>query len=185
MSLSSLMDHLLLGKICETLTKVPKTNIYRYAIGNETMAEWLLQNGADPNAGFAYDTPLSRAAIAGSVRLLQLFLSFGGDVRRGQVLHWAIERQQECCEVVTMLLQQDAPSNILEFDGIFPVWTVLQHLGTPLHKAVRLNKLDVVDQLLKYGADPDMKDTSGRTARDIATELGRAGVISLIQDNER
>lgn len=63
-------------------------------------------------------------------------MAWGGDVLNGQVLHWAVERRQHCWEVVTMLLQQGALPNQVELDGVFPVWTILQSLGTPLHRAI-------------------------------------------------
>ena len=41
-------------------------------------------------------------------------------------------------------------------------------LGTPLHKADELGKMDVVIYLISEGADLDVKDTNGRTALDYA-----------------
>ncbi|KAK4561030.1 hypothetical protein LTR86_004985 [Recurvomyces mirabilis] len=151
-----------------------------YAVKNETLVTWLLQRGADPNAGYKYDTPLSRAALTGSIDVLNTMLSHGGDVQRGQVLHWAVERQSDCCEVVTILLRRGASPNQMEFDGVFPIWSVLQILGTPLHKAVALGKAEVVARMLEYGADPEKKDTAGKTARAMAIELGRDDILSLI-----
>jgi len=135
----------------------------RYAVKDRHLASWLLANGADPNAGFQYDTALSRAVLTGSVEIVEMLLSHGGDLNRGQVLHWAVERHEGTCKVLTMLLEQGASPNEVEFGGVLPIWSVLQVLGTPLHKAVTLDKRDVIEMLLKYGADPDKKDTSGKT----------------------
>ncbi|KAK0363336.1 hypothetical protein LTS16_011272 [Friedmanniomyces endolithicus] len=140
-----------------------------------------LANGADPNAGFEYDTALSRAALAGSPETVQMLLSHGGDVKRGQVLHWAVHRHESTCEVLEMLLKRGASPDQVEFDGVLPIWTYLQVLGIPLHKAVTLKKRDVVALLLEYGADPDKQDTSGKTARMIAEELGLDSIVSLMQ----
>ncbi|KAK1073552.1 hypothetical protein LTR74_001693 [Friedmanniomyces endolithicus] len=152
-----------------------------HAVKYRHLVSWFLANGADPNAGFEYDTALSRAALAGSPETVQMLLSHGGDVKRGQVLHWAMHRHESTCEVLEMLLKQGAPPNQVEFDGVLPIWTYLQVLGTPLHKAVTLKKRDVVALLLVYGADPDKQDTSGKTARMMAEELGLDSIVSLMQ----
>lgn len=143
---------------------------------------WFLEQGAYPNAGYPYDTPLSRAALAGEVEIINMLLSSGGDVRRGEILHWAVERDSRACEVVALLLEQGAPPNRLRFDGSEPAWSVfgVKGLGSPLHKAAALNKLDVVSKLLQHGADTDMKDTLGRTAKQLAEELGNEGVVALL-----
>ncbi|KAI7495836.1 hypothetical protein KC367_g7134 [Hortaea werneckii] len=152
-----------------------------YALKDKHLASWLLANGADPNAGFRYDTPLSRAELSGSVEIVEMLLSHGGDVNRGQVLHWAVERHECTCEVSTMLLERGASPNEMEFGAVLPMWSFLQVLGTPLHKAVALDKQDVVEKLLEYGADPGRKKTPGKTAKAMAAELGRYHMVSLMQ----
>ena len=67
------------------------------------------------------------------------------------------------------------------FGGVLPIWSVLQVLATPLHRAVALDKQDVVEKLLEYGADPDKKDTSGKTAKAMPVDLGRKHLVSLMQ----
>lgn len=153
----------------------------RYAVKDRHLASWLLANGAGPNAGFQYDTPLSRAALSGSADMVEMLLSHGGDVNRGQVLRWAVERHECTCEVLAMLLERGASPNEMEFGRVLPMWSVLQVLGTPLHKAVALDRQDVVEKVLEYGADPDKKDTSGKTAKAMAVELGRDHIVSLMQ----
>lgn len=41
---------------------------------------------------------------------------------------------------------------------------------TPLHKAASESKIEVVEVLLKYGADKALKDKHGRTPKDLAKE---------------
>ncbi|KAI6861923.1 hypothetical protein KC343_g12539 [Hortaea werneckii] len=152
-----------------------------YAVKDRHLASWLLANGAEPNAGFQYDTPISRAALSGNVEMVELLLSHGGNVKRGQVLHWAVERHECTCDVLTILLERGAPPDEMGFGGVLPIWSVLQVLATPLHKAVALDKQDVVEKLLEYGADPDKKDTSGKTAKGMPVDLGRKHLVSLMQ----
>lgn len=114
-----------------------------------------------------------------------MLLSHGGDVKRGQVLHWAVDREQDTSEVLTMLLERGASPNQSEFDGVLPTWTYLQVLGTPLHKAVALSRGDILAKLLEFGADPDKPDKSGKTARVMAAELGRSHIVSLLDGTPR
>ncbi|KAF2773226.1 ankyrin [Teratosphaeria nubilosa] len=152
-----------------------------YAVEDEELAKGLLRLGADPNGGSEYDTALSRAVLFGSIDVIKMLFLKGGDVHRGQLLHWAVERGHDACEVVTLLLERGAMPNRLEFDGILPIWSVKQKLGPPLHRAVALNKLDIVSQLLKFGADPNKEDTSGKTAMQLADDLGNQEAALLFR----
>lgn len=44
-------------------------------------------------------------------------------------------------------------------------------LGTALHRAAELGKVDVVSYLISEGANQSVKDANGRTAVDCATML--------------
>lgn len=143
---------------------------------------WFLEQGTNPNAGYEYDTSLSRAAVTGPVEVIKMLLSSGGDVQRGDFLHWVVERKSNACEVVALLLEHGAPVNRLRFDGLEPAWSVfgVKGLGSPLHRASALDKSNIVSHLLKSGADPDVKDTFGRTAKQLAEELGNDVVMTLL-----
>lgn len=112
-----------------------------------------------------------------------MLLSKGGDVLRGDVLHWAVERRDsDTCEVITLLLEKGAPPDHLRFGGIEPEWSVYKKdgLGAALHRAVAFNNLDVIDVLLKHGADPGVRDTNGDTAEQVAKKTGNQGAIGLL-----
>ncbi|TKA75763.1 hypothetical protein B0A55_04313 [Friedmanniomyces simplex] len=153
-----------------------------YAVRNEKLVQWFLDHGADPNAGYRYDTPLSRAALVGSMDVIVMLLAKGGDLQRGDLLHWAVERDRDACDVVALLLAWGAPPDRLRFDGVEPQWSVYgkNGLGSPLHRAVVLNRLDVVSELLEHGADREIKDTMGRTAQPIAETLGNMAAVALL-----
>ena len=136
------------------------------------------------NAGYEFDTPLSRAALAGSEEVIELLLSHGGNVSRGQVLQWAVEREDDTNTIVELLLRRGAQPNCLEYGGEFPAWCVLGRLKTPLHKAVALGKLDVVTTLLKYGADASMEDSVGRKAVEIARGSGNVAIASVLSSRD-
>jgi ankyrin repeat protein len=54
-------------------------------------------------------------------------------------------------------------------------------LGTPLHKAAALGRLDVVKHLLKRGADPLTKDARGNMAVERAEHGGHSEVIDFLR----
>lgn len=112
----------------------------RYAFGYDDVVKWLLEHDADPNAGYEYDTPLSRATLRGKVAILKLLLSYGGDVKRGDVLHYST------CEILILLLDQGTQLDRLRFDCREPRWSVcgVKGLGTPMHMAVARGKTDVI-----------------------------------------
>ncbi|KAK0964663.1 hypothetical protein LTR91_018367, partial [Friedmanniomyces endolithicus] len=104
-----------------------------------------------------------------------------GDVKRGQILQWAVSRHEGTCEALRLFLEREGSPNQVEFAEVLPIWTYLQVLGTPLHEAVTLKKRDVVALLLEYGAGPDKQDLSGKTARMMAEELEFDSIVSLMQ----
>jgi ankyrin repeat protein len=54
---------------------------------------------------------------------------------------------------------------------------------TPIFYAVRSNEISVVNELLKCGADPHVKDTTGISAYDIAIQKGYKVIQCLIENN--
>lgn len=146
---------------------------------------WFLEQGADPNAGYEYDTALSRAALSGTTEMINMLLSHGGDVRKGDVLNWAVEREDDACEITKLLLERGAQPNRLRFDGQEPQWSVFgmrDGLGTPLHRAIILGRADLVTILLAHGADSEIENTKGKTASQLAVEFGKPEIMKLLDE---
>lgn len=59
-----------------------------------------LEQGANTNAALECDTRLSRFAIMAKVDLVKKMLSSGADFRRGDVLHYAAEREDTACVAI-------------------------------------------------------------------------------------
>jgi ankyrin repeat protein len=57
--------------------------------------------------------------------------------------------------------------------------------GTPLIVAARYADASIVRALLDRGAASDPRDSSGKTATDYATELGRADVLDMLAEQTR
>ncbi|MBL8071971.1 MAG: ankyrin repeat domain-containing protein [Nitrospira sp.] len=145
--------------------------------GTAAQAIRLLDQGANIEARDAQGaTPLITAAGRGNLALVTLFLSRHAEVeatdRAGNTaLHQAsFYGQGACVEALLATGAQTSARNALAF--------------TPLHQAVRrfwelsgesraerlTRQADVIDALLRHGADPDLREAGGRTPITLATE---------------
>ncbi len=77
-------------------------------------------------------------------------------------------------EIVASLIQHGSAVNILDKENGM----------TPLIQAAKSGSLRIVELLLKNGADPTLKDMSGRTAADTALIFGHPEVTELIHKYE-
>lgn len=152
------------------------------------MTLWLLDHGADPNKQCSIDlTPLSYAVEQASLPTIKLLLDRGGDVHKGQLLHHAVERQTDTIEVLGMLLKRGAPLDSKMYENHYPSWRLYSFmgLGTALHKAAELGKVDVVRYLIDQGAEVGMKDATNRSVMDWAVMNHHQEVVELLQSVER
>ncbi|KAJ6084466.1 Ankyrin repeat protein [Penicillium sp. IBT 16267x] len=160
-----------------------KPPLLGYAIADEEMTAWLLDHEADPNRQCVIDlTPLSLAVESAPISVIHLILSRGGDVRKGQLLHHAIERQSDIIEVLKLLIEKGAPINATAYED-HPSWALFQFmgLGTPLHRASELGKVDVVRYLISKGADQNIKDAKGRIPLECAQMSNHLEVIEALE----
>ena len=142
-------------------------------------------NATDPGHG---ETALSRAVTpAGShtLALVRLLLKkgadpniwYGGFSMRGRQtpLHgavWGIP------EVVSLLLDHGADVDARWTKG--PKWSQGPN-RTALQEGVINGHKDIVEVLLRYKADPKIKDNEGKTALDYARDSGRKEILQLLQ----
>lgn len=148
------------------------------------MTTWLLDHGANPNQRCEIDcTALSYAVQLAPVSIIKLMLSRGGDVRKGQLLQYAIFRATELNHVISLLVEKGAPLNAtMHQDGrtLMRFWPM--SLGTPLHIAAELGKTDAFSHLINLGADTSVKDANGRTVVEWAHELNQTEIVRLLED---
>ena len=159
----------------------------------------LLQAGADPQrmskrGVFLGKGPLMWSASQGRTEVVRLLLAAGVDVNhssdegnfRGKTcLMWA--SSQGRVETVALLLEFGADVNAVDEDGVSALmWASgsevkdeKDHKQGLLEKATK-GHIEVIRLLLKYGAQPDVRDRDGITAIMYACFHGHAGAVTAL-----
>lgn len=166
------------------LSKIILSILLSYAVADEEMTAWLLDHGADPNRQCVIDlTPLSLAVESAPISVIQLMLSHGGDVRKGQLTHHAVERNSDNIAVLTLLISNGADINSTMYEDHYASRALFcfMALGTALHKAIELDKTDVIRYLVSEGADLGIKDARGRSALEYAQTLNKWDIIQVLE----
>jgi ankyrin repeat protein len=130
------------------------------------MAFWFLERGAELNKTPMLDiTPLSFAAAKAAPDLLQDLLDHSGDVQKGEVLQYALDRKTDVVAILGMLLDRGAPLDAVMYEDHAPsIWlNIFLERHTPLCKAAAIGNAEAVRFLLERGADPSVQNSGGRT----------------------
>ncbi|KAJ5654789.1 hypothetical protein N7490_001792 [Penicillium lividum] len=149
------------------------------------LCKWLIEQGADPNTRCILDiTPLSVAVQEASFEIIRLLFDRGGSVEYGQILHYAIRRDSEdYLEVLSFVLDKSPPINQVMFEDHSLSYEMQKDfgIGTPLHEAVAIGKIDVIKTLLARGADPNIKDSKGQSAVEKANQEGKTEILKVFR----
>ncbi len=146
--------------------------------GHLDVARRLLDAGADVSldGGVLDGTPLHRAAAGGHLDMIRLLIAAGADpdapagYTKTRPLHearWA----EDPTAVVELLVELGADPNGLTDQRV-----------TPLNQAAKAGEVEVVRALLEAGADPDLPNSSGNSARDLAEMARSREVIEVIEE---
>ena len=136
--------------------------------------------------GWIGDTPLHWPAHNGYIEIVRLLLKHGADPNAHEInwiggtpLHWASERH---VDIVSVLIQSGARVNErVEHPGS-------DHLGgTPLIWCARQrdDSADVAKKLLNSGADPNVTDAKGKTAKDWAAERKNLRILAVLAEHKK
>ncbi|CAG8942800.1 unnamed protein product [Penicillium salamii] len=165
---------------------VLKPPVLAYAVTDTEMTSWLLEHGANPNVRCEVDcTPLSYAVRNAHLSVIKLLLSHGGDVQKGQLLQYAVSRDEELENVISLLVEKGAPLNATMYQDsstlqrFFPL-----SLGTALHVATEQGKTNAIRLLIRLGADTGVKDANGDTALEWAKKWNETEMVQLLTDLE-
>ncbi len=155
-----------------------------YAVADREMVFWLLERGADLNKNDHLDiTPLSIAVETAAPDLLQELLDHSGDVTRGEVLQYALDRKTDVVTVLGMLLEKGAPLDAVRYEdhaGSFQLNFFFER-HTPLCKAAAIGNVEAVQLLLERGADPSVQNSKGRTPLQCAEKAGHKEIAAVLE----
>ncbi|KAF2212511.1 hypothetical protein CERZMDRAFT_84832 [Cercospora zeae-maydis SCOH1-5] len=165
------------------------------AVSSEGLLSWLLKEGADPNvASNTDDTALSTAVQSGTPRAVRMLLYAGGNVRRGNLLHRALDRDSswDVVEIIHLLISKGARIDEIEHASrpvLQKSCRLPEDRGTALHRACYLGKTLAVDTLLRHGANvyanqvrDDQRGTRYRTPIQVDKEEGYDEIIVLLEE---
>lgn len=155
----------------------------RHAVADREMVFWLLDRGGDLNKTPHIDiTPLSFAVKNAAPDLLRDLLDHSGDVQKGEVLQYALDRNTDVVAVLGILLDRGAPLDAVMYEdhhGSMQLYFFFER-HTPLCKAAAIGNAEAVRFLLERGADPDVQNSKGRTALECAEEKGHAEIVEML-----
>lgn len=160
----------------------PRLIASRYA-ANEDMTVWLLNEGADPNREDSFGVnPMAVAVQYASIQTVMLLLDSGADVRKGKLLHHALDRKEDIIEMIDLLVKRGAPLDSIMYEPGTHAWKFYFWMGTgtPLQKAVEMGKADLVQYLLCMGADASIANPKGETPLDVARRSGQSEIVALL-----
>jgi ankyrin repeat protein len=138
---------------------------------------YLLSKGANPNTQTNENgsSVLAGLAFVNEVECVRLLLQHGADPDRGRAesmetpLHHALagDGASSCPELIQILIDHGADVNARTKPGIlsYNFWRDARTRGeTPLHRAAAYASLEIVERLLKAGADRAIRDVNGDSA---------------------
>lgn len=153
----------------------------RRTFDDERLCNWFLDRGADPNARCVLDlTPLSVAVQEASFVIIKLLFDKGESIEHGQLLHYAVSRNQpDHLEVLQFIPNKNSDANHVIYENCFQSYQLQEAfgIGTPLHEAAEMGKLNVMSALLANGADRAVKDPRGETALNMSERNNSAVVM--------
>lgn len=181
-AVASLLEH---GSLKKQTPELVHSLLYRVAGGgNVRIAELLLDHRAEVNwrDGELDETPLHVAASQGFPDMVGLLLDHGAkpnvkNLRGASPLHRAVgsyqaSRTNEFLAVIKLLLDNGADVNLRD-----------EYQWTPLHW-LALDEdgwaIDLLEPLLKAGADRNAAGHNGQTALQIAEQRGRKDLVDLL-----
>ncbi len=148
--------------------RIPKTLdselITAVGLNLDKRVKSLLERGANPNTPHERTTVLGTAIVYSRVKVVRLLVHYGANVRYinsygDTLLHYATlyARLKAACEISHLLLNQGANVNAVDNRG----WT-------PLMYAISVKRnVDLVEILLKRGADATIRNNDGKKALDL------------------
>ncbi|KAH9608817.1 hypothetical protein KSS87_013255 [Heliosperma pusillum] len=142
--------------------------------GSEKCVHLLLDYGADPNCRDQEgSTPLWEAMKGDHGPVVKILKEASANIRAGDVGQYAC--------IAAELNNLQLLKKISQFGGDVTLPAAKYNGGTALHVGVTQGNLKVVEFLLEKGADIDMPDSQGWSARDLAEQQAQEHISALFQ----
>jgi Ankyrin repeats (3 copies)/Ankyrin repeats (many copies) len=146
------------------------------------LAQILHRNGSSVDLrGSVGKSPLHAATHLGDLEMVQVLLDYGLDVntqdRLGSTpLNFALEYRSEKLdpEVVRLMLDRGADPNVL---------ARAQGGNTPLHRASRSGRIEIVRLLVEHGASVEVQDNNGKTPMEVASGEQCDEIVKLLLEH--
>ncbi|TLD11926.1 hypothetical protein PspLS_11340 [Pyricularia sp. CBS 133598] len=154
-----------------------------YGTGRPPLTRWLLEHGADPNAGLhggMYGRAVEIACRNDSpVESVRLLLQRGAEVKETAAMVAAADNGR--VDVLDLLIEYGLGVNYIPNDWLHDNMAGQDDWGAPLHVAAARGHVEVVKALLKRGADKELRNGVGRTPRQTAELFGHRDCMSLLE----
>ena len=146
------------------------------------LAGVLHRNGSSVDLrGHVGKSPLHAAAYTGEFEMVRVLLDYGLNVNAlddmgSTPLNFALEYRSSNIDprVVRFLLNNGADPNVL---------AQAQGGNTPLHRASRSGRIELVRLLVEHGANVEVRDNQGRTPMDVASGEKRDEIVKLLLEH--
>jgi uncharacterized protein len=145
--------------------------------GHESIVRLLLEHGASPSVAMRGSLPLHFAAEGGNTNLINLFLEKGNPLNAtmdmgASVFYFTVSKRH--FEAAKLLLEKGADPNLYRPPYNYP------RLFTPLAQAIYYEDREMVELLLKYGADVNAPDNTGAPSYFQACMLDSTSLLELM-----
>jgi ankyrin repeat protein len=103
-------------------------------------------------------------------------------VGRGKLLHHALDWKEDIIEMINLLVERGAPLDSNMYEPGTYAWKFYFWMGngTSLQKAVELGRVDLVQHLLRKGADARTMNPKGETPLDVTRRSGNLEIVALL-----
>ena len=161
-------------------------------ICDEPLVQWFLDNGANPDAPAAVIdiTPLSVAVQYAPLRIVELLFERGGTGIRGQLANYATQRplkDLDALPILQLLYDKGVPVDNIIFEDHPTSQSHLFARTTPLMNACLVGNVEMVQFLIKHGANPrrpiwvgDKTSIGTELPIDLARQNGHTKIVKIL-----
>lgn len=140
---------------------------------NYDMTELLLEKGANPNAINVFGKSIFTSSIFSDLKLIELLIKRGADLE--------FRNSNAETPMFMALFQGRLPVAKLLFRNGAKITSIGPGDKAVLHMTSITRDLGFVEEILKSGADPNVKSSNGDTPLKVAEKHGEKDLISLLK----